>query len=91
MSQIYEGALFTISTTAAENSSRGLFFNTDIEHEGTKLSRLTMEEEWEDTCVRSPVKHSKSFTRRPLTSRGGVFQERILSPRVLHFDYQELL
>ena len=91
MSDIYRGALFTIAATASPDSGYGLFHHRNLEHQGVDLSVLTGQHRLEGTFIRTPLHHATDANHRPLTSRGWVFQERVLSPRVLHFDMQELL
>ena len=91
MSEVYQGAIFTIAATAAVDSSFGLYTEIQPVHEGMELSALTNQGDCQGTYIRAPLHHAKDPTHRPLTSRGWVFQERMLSPRVLHFDRQELI
>jgi hypothetical protein len=91
MSDIYRGALFTIAATAAADPTRGLFYKTGPQHQGTEISALTSPKIWKETYIRKPLHHATDPTHRSLTRRGWVFQGMVLSPRVLHFDSQELL
>ncbi|KAK5047354.1 hypothetical protein LTR84_006877 [Exophiala bonariae] len=91
MGDIYQNAFCTLAATAAEDGSRGLFSNRDPK-------RVV-------PCVITvvPMNNPKNFLRcmdtddwvknvnlAPLNSRSWVLQERLLSPRVLHFAEDQL-
>lgn len=84
MESIYRGAYLTIAATGARDSTRGLFVDTeDRRIQGT----------WGTLFSRKLIKHHLDeidSTLFPLLTRGWVYQERLLSPRVLHFGPHEL-
>lgn len=85
MYSIYENAYLTIAATRGRGSGDGLFTTKpgrDISHS------LILSKDGVDYPVysRVPLLHG----RGPLLTRGWVFQERLLSCRVLHFGETEL-
>jgi hypothetical protein len=82
----------TIADTRSANGNGGLFFNSyEIE-----VNRTTPLDEPYRLIFRQPFQYQMVLetegTRRlrPLFDRAWVFQERILSPRILHFGADEL-
>lgn len=95
MCNIYENSYLTLAATSARNSEDGLFNNknaaaVEVEGwsaEGVPYSLLAQQ------CLGHPEIYtgiSDIIERWPLLSRAWVFQERLMSPRVLHFTNQEL-
>ncbi|KAF8851360.1 HET-domain-containing protein [Acephala macrosclerotiorum] len=95
MSDIYRNSFMTLAATASKNGQGGCF-----------PSKKDMPNEYElDSChsqttmimVREKIKHwtvsptATTLEHHPLLTRGWTFQERILSPRVLHFCGHELV
>jgi len=89
MADIYQNAVVTIAASAAAGSSDGLFRQTDKEYLPRKLVCLRDRADHEGIYVRTPLQQRKSDL--PLLLRGWVFQERLLSTRVLHFTQSELM
>ncbi|KAF2821373.1 HET-domain-containing protein [Ophiobolus disseminans] len=102
MSDIYRGAACTIAATAAENSDGGLFFERDP----TPLRPLRVETTWapnpdvsngeftypqagEYMCDALEA-WTYSVEEAPLNKRAWVCQERVLSPRIMHFSRTQL-
>ncbi|KAK7917469.1 hypothetical protein PG985_011077 [Apiospora marii] len=91
MASIYRHAYLTIAATKASSGAGGLFTETpDFEVRGTTPAG-------EDYLLvfREKIQHELSVdltTDRhfPLMARGWIYQERMLSPRVLHFGHHEL-
>jgi hypothetical protein len=91
MAQVYRNALVTIAATASSSGTEGLFRRcSEYEVQGFSDSgepyRLVF-------CTRiahvgETVTNANIF---PLAKRGWAFQERLISPRVLHFGPDELL
>ncbi|KAF2117951.1 heterokaryon incompatibility protein-domain-containing protein [Lophiotrema nucula] len=89
MGKVYANAFCNIAATASEDGTKGLFrarnparaFPAAFNHESTKrMVAITLWDDWEKRVVESP-----------LIRRGWVFQERLLSPRILHFARDEML
>jgi hypothetical protein len=102
MAGIYAGALLTISATAAEHDDQGFISTAREWMDGTKISVRTKEEVPYDIYVRHKIPHHPDFSPgipdddyKPnairLLSRGWVYQERLLSSRLLRFDKLEMV
>jgi hypothetical protein len=103
MANIYSNAFLTIAATCAPDSTHGLFSKTpDIYLSETfHIPRL------DGSSYPVRVRHLSKFHMRehynehsalagppatwPLLKRAWVFQERLLSPRLLHFSFGELI
>ncbi|KAI1074736.1 HET-domain-containing protein [Whalleya microplaca] len=90
MASIYHNAYLTIAATKSSSGDGGLFTKTpDFEVSGT-----TPEGEDYYLVFREKIDHDLSVDNNslqfPLMTRAWVYQERMLSPRVLHFGYYEL-
>jgi hypothetical protein len=91
MGEVYQNAFCTIAATASSDSDGGLFFERDplrrkpclLTFSSKGLSKRTFlcvdQNDWKD-----------NISRAPLNSRSWVLQERLLSPRVLHFAAHQL-
>jgi hypothetical protein len=99
MSQIYMNSYITIAATASKDSSEGLFRDHGHEH-ATKTHQFRDETLREyDVHVRKSLPHfqtgdcptEEEGSQFPLLQRAWVYQERLLSPRVVHFGPEELL
>lgn len=90
MHDVYAGSACTIAASASEDPEGGLFrprkatdvqlgfIKIDLPTLGTKYFRV-----WDQFYM-------NRLTHGPLTNRGWVFQERVLSPRVLHFSQYQI-
>ncbi|KAF2036146.1 HET-domain-containing protein [Setomelanomma holmii] len=76
MASIYENSFFTLSAARAADSGGGFFSNTNCSAQQTDLF-----------CEEKGSGVDATF---PLLSCAWAFQERILSPRILHFGDKEL-
>ena len=83
MAKTYANATVTIAASAASNSSQGLFRIADGSHLSQAVSDTS------GIYTREPLRHLSA--ELPLLNRGWVFQERLLSPRVVHFAENELI
>lgn len=91
MGDIYQNAFCTLAATIAEDGSRGLFSHRDPRrvvpclisvipiNQPKKILRCMDTDDW-----------VKNVNLAPLNSRSWVLQERLLSPRVLHFAADQL-
>ncbi|KAL7625721.1 hypothetical protein AAE478_004944 [Parahypoxylon ruwenzoriense] len=95
MCHVYTHSTITLAATKAPNSHGGLFSSRSPEYDSSSMpvslpnggGTLTV-------FARREMPHfptSEAGPDRPLLSRAWVLQERILSPRVLHFCKTELL
>ncbi|KAJ4991058.1 het domain-containing protein [Stagonosporopsis vannaccii] len=89
MSRIYQGATVTLAAVTSSDSTGGCFSTSNSEHMSRQLSLSTNEEEASGVFFRSALRHDQRSY--PLDKRAWTFQERLLSPRVIRFEEQELL
>ena len=92
MMKVYENSHCNISALAATDSEQGCFFK----RLPWCISRTIVETRWDNelsaTCDIYPENFWQSVVETaPLSSRGWVFQERLLAPRILHYDSNQLL
>ncbi|KAI4927254.1 uncharacterized protein J4E92_006421 [Alternaria infectoria] len=83
MADIYANSTITIAASASSGPNRGLFRLADSKYVGRPLSSAP------SFHMRHPMGHGGRDL--PLLQRGWAFQERILSPRILHFAEHELI
>lgn len=99
MADIYQNSYLTIAATSSNSGSMGCFSNQSMayQHEERQLEVQSTAGQVYRILVRHQLSHwvvpPTLLSRRenPLLSRGWAFQERVLSPRVLHFCKQELV
>lgn len=84
MCSIYSNALLTISATRCDEGCTDTLF-PDFQHSVTVDGDPSI-----TVAVRAEGPHVSSPTHYPLLQRAWVFQERLLSRRILHFGYDEL-
>lgn len=97
MSEIYAEASFTISAVSSKDGAGGCF----VERQSGRDYELSgLPAEWKGVFVRLPMEHGfgtklvnavRSLDPYPLAQRKWVFQERILSQRVVHYSRDELV
>ncbi|KAL2877607.1 hypothetical protein SGCOL_007135 [Colletotrichum sp. CLE4] len=93
MADIYQNAFITLAASKAVDSSRGLYTSSlDPKHQAQALSLVN---DVDDSKVMlhaySELLHIDSFwSYFPITKRAWVFQERLLSGRVVHFAGSEV-
>jgi hypothetical protein len=91
MADIYRNGTITLSAAASRSPNDGLFVSTLSEYQGIKLAPNWVKppEHTPNFFTRKPLPHNRKD--QPLLSRGWVLQERLLSPRVIHFGTYELI
>ncbi len=100
MAPIYQGAHVTIAATKATSPKKGYFSVSPPQYLATRLSHHDGDGTEHHAYVRRTIPHFFSSTaaaeanysldRSPLLCRGWVFQERLLSPRMLHLGAVEM-
>ncbi|KAI0520854.1 heterokaryon incompatibility protein-domain-containing protein [Xylaria bambusicola] len=95
MKLVYGNSYLNIAATQAEDSYGGLFTSSNL---GGQYPAQTVPQDPEIRIRPQPhlthahfgSNYSHSASNSPLMQRGWVLQERILSPRVVHFDTDEI-
>ncbi|KAL1389282.1 heterokaryon incompatibility protein-domain-containing protein [Phyllosticta capitalensis] len=92
MSSIYQNSMVTIAATESDNSSGGCFSTPDDEYKAHPFAvKYSNGSYFTLYCRRSqPDWRWPEHIGAPLFKRAWVYQERQLSPRILHFGNQEL-
>ncbi|KAK4466898.1 HET-domain-containing protein, partial [Cladorrhinum samala] len=99
MASVYSDSYLTIAATGSKNGDGGCFFERSP---GLSLSRLSYVHQDEHPVhaqyssfdlldSHSDLTWSRYALKQPLLRRAWCFQERLLSPRVLHFHDQEMV
>jgi hypothetical protein len=92
MASIYQNAALTIAATRAQNSAEGCFAMAHPQHQSHKWQISSMDEIPYDIHTRIPLDHSAfMYWNLPLSQRAWAFQERLLSPRMIHFTDHEIV
>ncbi|KAK8017326.1 hypothetical protein PG993_013652, partial [Apiospora rasikravindrae] len=97
MADIYQNAYITLGATAAASGSIGLFPQKSRWSKEPRLQVAQSAGHAVSIGVRRGLSHwtypmsEKLAGENPLLARGWVFQERLLSPRVLHFCKEEMV
>lgn len=89
MQDVYKNALFNISALGAEDDSDGCFFSRDVSKVAPTVVLLKVEENDDPRHSRFELEKGWAWRlaleQEPLVQRAWVVQERLLSPRILHF------
>jgi hypothetical protein len=91
MGDVFRGSILTIAATAAKGAESGLHSTN-----GQSIDTSLVDGRTETIYIRPEVKHAGKWqsalqkSNFPLLTRSWVFQERLLSSRVLHFGPYEL-
>jgi hypothetical protein len=90
MASVYSQSYLTIAATKSSNSRGGCFAVSSPQYIGHTYELKDSHGDGYTIHVRHQLEHRQT-TEFPLLGRGWVFQERLLSPRILHFGPEELL
>jgi len=90
MQSIYRHSYLTLAASKSGGPNEGLFSVSPEEFKLRKIPFKTNRGTRNIVSVRHSITHLGSRDHFPLLKRGWVFQERVLSGRVLHFGPQEL-
>jgi hypothetical protein len=93
MASIYQQSTLTIAATRACDGSGGLFYQKDRNELQDKTINVDFMETTLEVVVRETFDHlgATEQSKFPLLSRAWAYQERILSPRIVHFCENELI
>jgi hypothetical protein len=96
MATIYQNSFLTLAASAAYDSSSRLNFQTPETYKAHKIQAIDPFGTSHDVYARLHFPHWYSSpldmsSLLPLTTRGWAYQERLLSPRVLHFSVHEVI
>lgn len=99
MADIYQNSYLTLAATSSSSGSMGCFSKQSTACQSRQFEVHSSAGRFEvyKVLVRHQLSHwvvpptLRSSRENPLLSRGWAFQERVLSPRVLHFCKQELV
>lgn len=96
MHSVYENSYLTIGATSAPGPNGGLYLRNQskiFQQSGTASSGAQFAVIGRKVCLHSNGRDSRFFKddRRPLMGRAWILQERLLSPRFLHFSSEELI
>ncbi|KAK4083675.1 uncharacterized protein Triagg1_1337 [Trichoderma aggressivum f. europaeum] len=89
MADVYRNAMCNISATASSDSTGGLYY--DREDMLTGISLSYPEEPEELLLIREELEVVGDIEFAAITKRGWVLQERLLSPRIIHFTGRQLI
>ncbi|KAI0139085.1 HET-domain-containing protein [Hypoxylon sp. NC0597] len=96
MADIYQNSYISLAATSSDCSTSGCFPKQPMTDAERAFEAVSVAGEVYQILVRHQLSHWSTpptdLSRRnnPLLSRGWVFQERLLAPRILHFCSQEL-
>jgi hypothetical protein len=98
MDKVYSNSFLNIAATGAQDNSHGLFMSRDPNYELNQIgiscsTTLTNSREpgpAQDFIMSNILFIERELMGAPLNRRGWVLQERLLSPRVLHFGSGQL-
>jgi hypothetical protein len=90
MATIYGNAYVTIAASGAKSDDGGCYSTIPLEFETGCLSITDADGVSRRLYVRNQLPHTLLHSNLPFMDRAWIFQERILSPRVLYFTPSEL-
>ncbi|KIV89828.1 hypothetical protein PV10_07198 [Exophiala mesophila] len=90
MDQVYSNAFFNISATLSEDGTESLFHRRSWRSIIPSRIQIDMQGRLEQYYVLDGDIWKDEVDEAPLSTRGWVFQERILAPRVIHFGPSQI-
>ncbi len=91
MADIYANSTVTLAATMAASDLHGFTSRSPESHISRALKYRSENGSTHDDSDAQDLTHGHGATLFPLLTRGWVLQERLLSPRVLHFTPDELI
>jgi hypothetical protein len=95
MSSIYQNSFITIAATKSEDHDGGCFSEMAAKYQAQEVAALESTNQHVQVYSRLRLPHpdwsGNQGSEFPLLTRGWVYQERLLSPRVLHFLRNEIM
>lgn len=94
MASVYQNAFITIAATSSPNSSGGCFSSPGQTYAPKSFQCRTVDGQLFDLYARKSLPHfeyMQSKSESSLLKRGWAYQERLLSPRYLHFAESEVI
>ncbi|UKZ77065.1 hypothetical protein TrVFT333_004782 [Trichoderma virens FT-333] len=88
MANVYRNAMCNISATASSDSTGGLFYSREEISTGISLTYPETGEKL--LLIREELEVAGDIEFAAITKRGWVLQERLLSPRIVHFTNRQL-
>lgn len=91
MASIYANSTVTLAASRAASDSEGCAAMSPDIHHSQRLTYLSPDGLPQTISIRGTLTHGQGLVPLPLLSRAWVFQERLLSPRIVHFTHEELV
>jgi hypothetical protein len=91
MSAIYQNSHLTIAATNSRGNEESLFSATPLVYQCIQLDQISGQPLFLRKVLPHPRGYTTNETECPLLSRGWVYQECLLSPRLIHFTSTELV
>jgi hypothetical protein len=91
MDQIYIQSSCTIAATAAANGTQGLYFQRNPLVVKPRRIQATVNQKRRDYFIMEANFWKEEMLLSPLNERAWVFQEMVLSPRIIHFARNQIL
>jgi hypothetical protein len=87
MANVYNDAVFTVAASRATGAADGCFSQPTARYRGEEVIAYLEDGTTCPVWIRRPIDHNVW----PLLKRGWVFQERLLSRRIIHFSNEEIV
>jgi len=95
LTSIYANAFITIAATASANHYGGCFFAASPQYKTREIATLSGSRDSATVYARKRLPHPNwsvnDINEFPLLTRAWLYQERLLSPRVVHFMQSEIV